>query len=126
MSDSDSVPDFLFDNITSGTESEYFDSSDDDFLSDNSDASSVGNNPPAWNMIGDPFGDIRPDNVPEFLGIPGPNPDVFPDEDVSFTRSVDALLPVDLFHFIVQCTNSKAQLYFANHPQVNFKIHGLQ
>lgn len=124
MSESDSDSDFQLENVSSGSDSENFES-DDENLSDYSNASFVDENPAMWNMMGDPFADIRPDQIPEYLGIPGPNPDVFPGDDLSFTRSVDAFLPEETFNFIVQCTNTRAQLYFANQPQRQDTVHGL-
>ncbi|CAH1112276.1 unnamed protein product [Psylliodes chrysocephalus] len=75
-----------------------------------SNASSIGNNPAGWNMISDPFEDRFPNKVPEFLGNPGPNPAVFPHEDLSFTRSVDMFLSEETFNFFVRCTNSRADI----------------
>lgn len=85
-------------------------------MSDYSNASSIDNNPAEWNVI----------SVPKFLGIPSPNTEVFPHEDVLFTRSVDMFLSVETFNFIVRCTNLRAELYFNNRPQLNYKIQGLQ
>ncbi|CAH1110611.1 unnamed protein product [Psylliodes chrysocephalus] len=123
MNSSDS--DFLLKNITSSSECESFNDSDDrENMSDYSNASSIDNNPAGWKIIGDSIKDRLPNQVTEVLGIPCPNTKVFPHEDVSFTRSVDMFLSEETFNFIVRCTNLRAELYFK--LQLNFKIHVLQ
>jgi hypothetical protein len=125
-SDDNSSADSDFEYETSDSDSENFDSASDIELASNaSEASSVDDIPGAWNMIVDPFQDTRPDPLPEFLGLAGTNPDIFPEDELPFTRAVNSFLTDEVWVHLVECTNEKATAFFEAAPERDNKINGL-
>ena len=72
----------------------------------------------------DPFEDSRFDPLPEFLGIPGPNPDVFDADSCSLTDVLEKFLPDDVWQDLVNFSNERARI-FGDNSYLDGKIHGL-
>lgn len=102
------------------------DSQSSDFDEDSiqeSDAETIDYDPGRWEMIGDPFEDEHPEQVPEFLGMSGVNEDKYPDNELTFTAALNMLLPEDIFIHLADCTNEKAAKHFVALRDVPHKIH---
>ena len=104
--DSDRSTDSDSDSLSS-EDSDYVDELDDDVL------------PHSWNPISDPFSDKRPIPLPEFVGIPGLNPELGNIDELCFTQCIDLYLTTEMVKHIADCTNRKAAQYFQQNPDKN-------
>ncbi|KAK3881224.1 hypothetical protein Pcinc_014306 [Petrolisthes cinctipes] len=122
MSDSDLSDELYVPDIEDSESEELTDDIEDEFLLDEPREVSGG-----WHLISDVFSDERPEDIPEFnTDYYGLNPAL---GALSFSSPSDAFKAYfdnTLVNKICEWTNTRADMYFANHPEKRGKVNSLK
>lgn len=108
----------------SATEQSSMDVSEESSSSSSDDDDNIMADENGWTAIVDNFADHRPQEIPEFLGATGLNPNI-DSENLSVHSVIDLFLTNELIDFLISCTNARATNFFNENPQLENHINSI-